>query len=231
MQRSKAEFGVAKHTYVAHRSGWFSDRTECYLAAGRVRRWSRIRAGARTCPPARGCWRSRRPTRRWPAIDRINGDYARHARRAAEIAARALRRPARACRGYSTRSPDDVRPAAAHRACGASGHSIPPPRSGSVETMTSLLTDGLVDAGHDVTLFATAESHDARQTARHLRAADTAGSRRSGPGNSARCSTWRPPSSGHGVRHHPLRGQVLPDIAGLRASVADTDRANAAPCA
>ena len=32
---SKAEFGVAKHAYVANRSGWFSDRTECYLAAGR----------------------------------------------------------------------------------------------------------------------------------------------------------------------------------------------------
>jgi len=28
VQRSKAEFGVAKHTYVATRSGWFSDRTE-----------------------------------------------------------------------------------------------------------------------------------------------------------------------------------------------------------
>src|SRR5258708_6560307 len=35
IQRSKAEFGVAKHTYVAARSGWFSDRTECYLASGR----------------------------------------------------------------------------------------------------------------------------------------------------------------------------------------------------
>ncbi len=35
IHRSKAEFGVAKHTYVATRSGWFSDRTECYLAAGR----------------------------------------------------------------------------------------------------------------------------------------------------------------------------------------------------
>ena len=35
IQRSKAEFGVAKHTYVATRSGWFSDRTECYLASGR----------------------------------------------------------------------------------------------------------------------------------------------------------------------------------------------------
>ena len=36
--------------------------------------------------------------------------------------------------------------------------SIPPPRSGSVETMTSLLTEGLVGRGHDVTLFATADS-------------------------------------------------------------------------
>jgi glycosyltransferase involved in cell wall biosynthesis len=36
--------------------------------------------------------------------------------------------------------------------------SIPPPKSGSVETMTSLLTDGLVTRGHDVTLFATGDS-------------------------------------------------------------------------
>src|SRR5207245_6630133 len=35
---------------------------------------------------------------------------------------------------------------------------IPPPKSGSVELMTSLLTEGLVAAGHDVTLFATADS-------------------------------------------------------------------------
>lgn len=35
---------------------------------------------------------------------------------------------------------------------------IPPPKSGSVEAMTSLLTEGLVAAGHDVTLFATGDS-------------------------------------------------------------------------
>ena len=35
---------------------------------------------------------------------------------------------------------------------------IPPPKSGSVETMTSLLTEGLVTRGEDVTLFATADS-------------------------------------------------------------------------
>jgi len=35
---------------------------------------------------------------------------------------------------------------------------IPPSKSGSVEQMTSLLTEGLVARGHDVTLFATADS-------------------------------------------------------------------------
>src|SRR4051794_17484968 len=35
---------------------------------------------------------------------------------------------------------------------------IPPPRSSSVELMTSLLTEGLVARGHDVTLFATGSS-------------------------------------------------------------------------
>ena len=36
--------------------------------------------------------------------------------------------------------------------------SVPPARSGSIETMTALLVDGLVARGHDVTLFATAGS-------------------------------------------------------------------------
>jgi glycosyltransferase involved in cell wall biosynthesis len=35
---------------------------------------------------------------------------------------------------------------------------IPPPKSGSVESMTSLLTEGLVARGFDVTLFATGDS-------------------------------------------------------------------------
>jgi glycosyltransferase involved in cell wall biosynthesis len=43
---------------------------------------------------------------------------------------------------------------------------IPPQKSGSVEQMTSLLTEGLVAAGHDVTLFATADS----KTSARLRA-------------------------------------------------------------
>ena len=35
IQQSRAEFGVAKHGYVKMQSGWFSDRSVCYLASGR----------------------------------------------------------------------------------------------------------------------------------------------------------------------------------------------------
>jgi hypothetical protein len=35
IQRSKAEFGIAKSGYVLSRCGWFSDRSVCYLASGR----------------------------------------------------------------------------------------------------------------------------------------------------------------------------------------------------
>jgi len=35
IQRSKAEFTVAKDQYVRLNTGWFSDRSACYLAAGR----------------------------------------------------------------------------------------------------------------------------------------------------------------------------------------------------
>jgi glycosyltransferase involved in cell wall biosynthesis len=35
IQESRGEFTVAKDIYVRPRSGWFSDRSACYLAAGR----------------------------------------------------------------------------------------------------------------------------------------------------------------------------------------------------
>jgi hypothetical protein len=35
IQRSKAEFGVAKHGYVTGTTGWFSERSAAYLASGR----------------------------------------------------------------------------------------------------------------------------------------------------------------------------------------------------
>jgi hypothetical protein len=35
IRESSADFGIAKHAYVESRGGWFSDRSTCYLAAGR----------------------------------------------------------------------------------------------------------------------------------------------------------------------------------------------------
>ena len=35
IRQSKGEFSVAKHGYVVTRSGWFSERSACYLASGR----------------------------------------------------------------------------------------------------------------------------------------------------------------------------------------------------
>lgn len=35
IQQSKAEFSIAKHGYVVGRTGWFSERSACYLASGR----------------------------------------------------------------------------------------------------------------------------------------------------------------------------------------------------
>ena len=53
---SRGEFSVAKQAYVKSRSGWFSDRSVCYLAAGRpvivqdtgAARWSNAGEGILT---------------------------------------------------------------------------------------------------------------------------------------------------------------------------------------
>jgi hypothetical protein len=82
---SKAEFGVAKHTYVANRSGWFSDRTECYLASGRP---ALVQDTGWTAhlPSGDGLLAFSTLDTAAAGVDRINADYQRHARRAREIA-------------------------------------------------------------------------------------------------------------------------------------------------
>jgi hypothetical protein len=85
IQGSRAEFGVAKHAYVVNRSGWFSDRTECYLAAGRPALvqdtgWSGH------LPSGTGLIGFSTPEEAIDGLARIEGAYAVHARRAAEIA-------------------------------------------------------------------------------------------------------------------------------------------------
>ena len=85
IHRSKAEFGVAKHTYVANHTGWFSDRTECYLASGRP---ALVQDTGWTAhlPSGEGLLAFSNPDEAVAGIERINADYDRHARSAAEIA-------------------------------------------------------------------------------------------------------------------------------------------------
>ncbi len=85
IQGSRAEFGVAKHAYVSRCSGWFSDRTECYLAAGRPAvvqntGWSDH------LPAGTGLVGFSTPEEAIEGLDRVQGDYALHAHHAAQIA-------------------------------------------------------------------------------------------------------------------------------------------------
>jgi hypothetical protein len=85
IQGSKAEFGVAKHAYVASRSGWFSDRTECYLAAGRPALVQDTGWSAHL-PSDAGLLGFSTPDEALDGLARIAGDWPAHARRASEIA-------------------------------------------------------------------------------------------------------------------------------------------------
>lgn len=82
---SYAEFGVAKHTYVQSRSGWFSDRTQCYLAAGRP---AVVQDTGWTAhlPSGRGLLAFRTIDEAAEAIARVDADHASHARAAREVA-------------------------------------------------------------------------------------------------------------------------------------------------
>ena len=85
IQGSRAEFGVAKHTYVACRSGWFSDRTACYLASSRP---ALVQDTGWTAhlPHGEGLLAFSTPDEALGGIDAINATYPVHARRAVEIA-------------------------------------------------------------------------------------------------------------------------------------------------
>jgi len=82
---SKAEFGVAKHTYVTTHSGWFSDRTECYLASGRPALVQDTGWTARL-PSGHGLLSFSTVEEAVAGIDGINTDYGRHAQCAVDIA-------------------------------------------------------------------------------------------------------------------------------------------------
>ena len=73
-------------------------------------------------------------------------------------------------------------------------HSVPPRSYGPWEQVASTLTEGLVARGHDVTLFATADSIDAAPPARRGAGRLRGGSRRSTRRCTRRCTSPRPSS-------------------------------------
>src|SRR5204862_4896618 len=82
---SRAEFTVAKDQNVRLRSGWFSDRSACYLAAGRPVVTQDTGFG-NALPTGEGLFAFSTMDDVLAAVEAINADYDRHRRAAAEVA-------------------------------------------------------------------------------------------------------------------------------------------------
>jgi hypothetical protein len=85
IQRSKGEFTVAKDQYVRLNTGWFSDRSACYLAAGRPvitqeTGFTKIYGGNA------GLLAFKSLGEVVDAVKMVNADYAKHSRAARQIA-------------------------------------------------------------------------------------------------------------------------------------------------
>jgi hypothetical protein len=82
---SRGEFTVAKDQNVRLRSGWFSDRSACYLAAGRPV-VTQDTGFSEILPTGKELFGFTSKEEAVAAIDAINGDYHDHCRAAREIA-------------------------------------------------------------------------------------------------------------------------------------------------
>jgi hypothetical protein len=82
---SKGELGIAKAGYVASRCGWFSDRSACYLAAGRPV-VAQETGFSQFMPTGEGVFAFATATEAAAAIATVNGDYRRHADAARALA-------------------------------------------------------------------------------------------------------------------------------------------------
>lgn len=82
---SRGEFSVAKDQNVRFRSGWFSERSACYLAAGRPVVVQDTAFG-NFLPTGEGLLPFRDLDGAIAAIEALNGDYERHRRGATDIA-------------------------------------------------------------------------------------------------------------------------------------------------
>jgi hypothetical protein len=84
---SRGEFSAAKHAYVKTRSGWFSDRSVCYLAAG-LPVVLQDTGFSDWLPTGRGVLPFTSAEEAADALDRVNGDYPAHRLGAREIVER-----------------------------------------------------------------------------------------------------------------------------------------------
>lgn len=85
IQQSRAEFTVARDQYVRPRTGWFSDRSACYLAAGRPV-ITQDTGFSKSLPTGRGLFAFATIDDILAAIDAIESQYETHCRAAREIA-------------------------------------------------------------------------------------------------------------------------------------------------
>ncbi len=85
IRRSGAEIAIAKNIYVATRSGWFSDRSACFLASGRPV-LCQDTGFRETLPVGEGLLAFATLEEAVEGANSILGDWARHSRAAREIA-------------------------------------------------------------------------------------------------------------------------------------------------
>jgi hypothetical protein len=85
IQASRGELGFAKAMYVQTGSGWFSDRTQCYMASGRPAVVRDTGFGS-VLPCGEGLLAFTDVDGAVRAMGAVRADYGRHARRAREIA-------------------------------------------------------------------------------------------------------------------------------------------------
>lgn len=81
---SAGELGVAKHGYITSRSGWFSERTCCYLASGRPAVVSET-GWSDWLPEGEGLLAYSTADQAAAALDEVRGDPERHARAARKL--------------------------------------------------------------------------------------------------------------------------------------------------
>ena len=82
---SRGEFSVAKNTYVATGSGWFSCRSVCYLAAG-LPVVVQDTGFSKVLPVGQGVLAFTTGEEAAASLDAVEADYDRHRRAARELA-------------------------------------------------------------------------------------------------------------------------------------------------